>query len=215
MAFLVFEGIDASGKSTLLNLLCEKFKQQGLDFVKTKEPGGTGIGEKIRAILLEKQHTFLDPLTETLLYYADRKQHIKEQIQPSLQKSSWILSDRYWASTWAYQCGGRGIDEHFVTELKNTVCTGYEPDLWILMDIPVEVALNRLSTSKAKSRDRLEKENHLFYQKVRESYMQLAKQNPSKWFVLPAEKPPEQLLKQLLSHLQDKGFFKLSETTMI
>lgn len=209
MAFLVFEGIDASGKSTLLNLLCEKFKEKGLSFVQTREPGGTGIGEKIRSVLLEKQNAVFHPLAEALLYYSDRKQHIEELIQPALKKGSWVLSDRYWASTSAYQCGGRGLDEGFVENLRQTVCAGFEPDLWFLLDLSVEEALKRLSVSKGDSRDRFEKENKAFYQKVRDYYLQLAKVEPSKWLVLDAKNPPESLLKQVLFHLEQRVGLKL------
>lgn len=206
MAFLVFEGVDASGKSTLLNLLCEKFQRNGVAFIKTREPGGTKIGEKIREILLEKESTSLDSLTETLLYYADRKQHTEERIKPSLRKGLWVLSDRYWASTSAYQCGGRSIDESFIQNLKKQTCAGCEPDIWILLDLPIEEALKRLVSLKKDLRDRLEMENSAFHQKVRDYYLKLAKEEPSKWLILDATKPPAQLLEQLLSHLKQKGF---------
>ena len=159
--------------------------------------------------MLEKQNTALDPLAETLLYYADRKQHIEEIIKPSLKKGLWILSDRYWASTSAYQCGGRGVDENFVEQLKTKVCSGCEPNLWILLDLPVREALQRLSVVKKESRDRFERENESFYQKVRNYYLQLAKKKSSQWLVLDATKPPAQLSEMLLSHLKQKGFFKL------
>ena len=135
MAFIVFEGIDASGKSTLLELLSQKLSQElsqkskdtGALVLKTKEPGGTHIGGQIRQMLLDKGHSQLDSVSETLLYYADRKQHVEEFIKPNLKKGHWILSDRYWASTSAYQCGGRGIDEEFVKILRNQVCQTANP----------------------------------------------------------------------------------------
>ena len=211
MAFLVFEGIDASGKSTLLNLLCERFQKDGVAYIKTREPGGTKIGEKIREILLEKESTTLNSLTETLLYYADRKQHIEEQVKPSLKKGLWVLSDRYWASTSAYQCGGRGIDEGFVQNLKKQVCTNCEPDIWILLDLPVEESLKRLFVLKKDRRDRLEMENSAFHQKVRDYYLKLAEEEPSKWLILDATKPPDQLLEQILSHLKQNGGYNFSD----
>ena len=213
MAFLVFEGIDASGKSTLLNLLCEKFQNEGIAFTQTREPGGTKTGGKIREFLLEKQNTLLDPLAETFLYYADRKQNIEELIKPSLKKGLWVLSDRYWASTSAYQYGGRGIDESFIKQLRKKVCADCEPDLWLLLDLPVEEALKRLSSRKD-NRDRFEMEKKAFHQRVRGYYLKLAKQEPSKWLVLDAVKPPAQLLEQLLSHLQQKGFLRVFLTNI-
>ena len=208
MAFLVFEGIDASGKSTLLHLLCKKLQKENIDFVQTREPGGTAIGEKIRETLLEKQNIALDPLAETLLYYADRKQHIEEVIKPSLEKGLWILSDRYWASTSAYQCGGRGVDENFIKQLKEKICFDCEPDFWILLDLPVKEALQRLSIAKNESRDRFEREDVSFYQRVKDYYLQLVEKESSKWLILDATKPPTQLLEELLSHLKEEGFLK-------
>ncbi len=209
MAFLAFEGIDASGKSTLLNLLGEKLQNDKVAFIKTKEPGGTEIGSTIRNALLAKTAAPVDPLAEALLYCADRKQHIEELIKPSLKKSLWVLSDRYWASTSAYQCGGRGIDEDFIQNLKRKICAGCEPDLWILLDLPVEKALKRLCLSKKNHRDRLEMENSAFHQKVREYYLKLAGEQPSQWLILDAENPPELLLERLLSHLRQSGFLKM------
>ena len=208
MAFLVFEGIDASGKSTLLDLLCKTFQDKGLAFIKTKEPGGTKNGEKIRKILLEKQNFMLDSLAETLLYYADRRQHVEELLKPSIKKDLWILSDRYWASTSAYQCGGRGVDETFVQSLQKQVCKACEPDLWILLDLPIEEALKRLFVSKKDNRDRLEMENSAFHQRVRDYYLKLTQQDPSQWLVLDATKPTAWLLEQLLAHLKKIGILK-------
>lgn len=204
MAFVVFEGIDASGKSTLIQLLCQTLEDRSLDFVQTREPGGTDTGKKIRDILLKKQSSSLDSMAETLLYYADRKQHIEELIKPSLKKGLWVLSDRYWASTAAYQCGGRGIDEKFVGQLQKTVCAGCEPDLWILLDLPVELSLKRLSSSRKGQRDRFELEEKAFHQRLRDYYLQLAKKDPSHWLVLSAEKLPEELLKDILSVFRKK-----------
>ena len=202
MAFLAFEGIDGSGKSGLLDLLCKKLQEEGLAFVKTREPGGTKNGIKIREILLEKQNMALDPLTEVLLYYADRKQHIEELIKPNLKKGLWILSDRYWASTSAYQCGGRGIDENFVQIIKQKICQNIEPDLWILLDLPIEDSLKRLFIAKKDNRDRLEMENSAFHQRVKDYYLKLAKKEPHKWLILSATKKPQELLEQVLSHLK-------------
>ena len=204
MAFLVFEGIDGSGKSTLLSLVCEQFKKEGLDFIRTREPGGSSRGKKIRDILLEKQNPVIDPTAETLLYYADRKQHIEELIKPSLKKGLWLLSDRYWASTSAYQCGGREVEEGFINHLKKKVCSDCEPDLWILLDLPVEISLKRLFVSRKSHRDRFEMEERAFHQRVRDYYLKLARENPSMWLILDATKNPEELLKKLLSYLKEK-----------
>ena len=203
MAFLVFEGIDGSGKSTLIDLFCAKLEEKKLSFVKTKEPGGTKIGQEIRNLLLEKSHIHLSSISETLLYYADRRQHIEEFIKPHLKKNITVVSDRYWASTSAYQCGGRNINEGFVESLKQQVCQDCEPDLWILLDLPIEITLKRLFLSK-KDRDRMEMENSSFHQRVRDYYLNLAKKDPEKWLVLSGKKSPSILLEELLSHLKSK-----------
>ena len=203
MAFLAIEGIDGSGKSSLINLLYEGLKKQGLACIKTKEPGGTKTGKKIRELLLEDRP--IDPLTETLLCYADRKQHVEELIKPSLKKGLWVLSDRYWASSSAYQASGRGLDEKFIEQIKQKVCAGCEPDLWILLDLPVTEALKRLLALKKDNRDRLEMESNAFHQKVRDGYLELSKKKPAKWLVMDAMKPSKQLLKELLSHLKQIG----------
>ena len=207
MAFLVFEGIDGSGKSTLLELLYNRLKQQRLPVVKTKEPGGTQIGENIRKLLLDRGNVRFSTLAETLLYYADRRQHIEEFIKPNLKKDITVISDRYWASTSAYQCGGRNISESFVEILRKQVCWDCEPDLWVLLDLPVEIALKRLYLSKKDTRDRMEMENSAFHQRVKDYYMNLATKDPSKWLVLSGEKASSVLLEELLAHLQKRNVF--------
>ena len=204
MAFLVFEGIDGSGKSTLIDLFCAWLKEQKLSFVKTKEPGGTKIGQEIRKLLLENSNTHLSAMAETLLYYADRRQHIEELIKPKLSENITVVSDRYWASTSAYQCGGRSINEDFVEFLRNQVCQDCEPDLWILLDLPIEITLKRLFLSKQDKRDRMEMENSSFHERVKDYYLNLAKKDPNKWLVLSGEKSPASLLEELVSHLKSK-----------
>ena len=204
MAFIVFEGIDGSGKSTLIDLFCEKLEEKKLPFIQTREPGGTKIGQKIRNLLLEKSNTNLSALSETLLYYADRKQHIEEFIKPHLQKNINVISDRYWASTSAYQCGGRNISESFVETLITEICQDCQPDLWILLDLPVEITLKRLFVTKKDNRDRMEMENRSFHEKVRDYYLKLAKKNPDKWLILSGEKAPSLLLEELIAHLKSK-----------
>ena len=172
--------------------------------MKTKEPGGTKMGQEIRKLLLKKGNSHLSSMAETLLYYADRRQHIEELIKPKLNENITVVSDRYWASTSAYQCGGRNINEDFVKALRNQVCQDYEPDLWILLDLPIEITLKRLFLSKKDKRDRMEMENSSFHQRVRDYYLSLAKQEPDKWLILSGEKSPAMLLEELISHLKSK-----------
>ena len=144
-------------------------------------------------------------MSETLLFYADRKQHIKNVIKPALEKGKWVLSDRYWASTSAYQCGARGISEEFVENLKNHVLEGLEPDLWIFLDTPVEVAKKRRYQYKF-LRDRMEIEGEGFQQKVRDYYIKLMEKRSWKWLVLDGTKRKEELLDLIMEKLEEKRF---------
>ena len=208
MAFIVFEGVDGSGKSSLIKLFSKELKKREISFIETKEPGGTPIGNQIRRLLLNKDNKKLNPLSETLLYYADRRQHIQDLIAPALEKKIWILSDRYWASTSAYQCGGRNISGSFVEQLKKEVCENYQPDLWVLLDLPVEVSLERLTQSKKDQRDRMELEAHDFHQRVKSYYLKLAKKEPDKWLILDSTQDSLKLLEQLISYLELQALLK-------
>ena len=203
---MAFEGLDGSGKTTLIHKLSEVLKKRGLNPVLTREPGGTEVGQRIRDILLKKEK-FPPPLpsVETLLYYGDRQQNMEQVIRPALKKGYWVLSDRYWASTSAFQCGGRGEDEGFVNFLRDRICGDCQPDLWVLPDLPVEEALRRLHRP-GRGRDRFELESGDFHQRVREYYLNLAEKNPEKWLILNGQESPDQLIRQLLTHLEEKKF---------
>ena len=208
MAFMAFEGVDGSGKTTLIKKFSEVLKKKGTPFVITREPGGTGVGQEIRAILLKKRSNPPLPAVETLLYYADRKQNVDQIIQPALERGEWVLSDRYWASTSAFQCGGRGEEETFVNLLKEQVCGKCQPDLWILLDLPVEQSLKRLDASSKGDLDRFEVENRAFHQRIRDYYLKLSHENREKWLILDAAQPSEQILTDLLTQLERKEILK-------
>lgn len=206
MGFVVFEGIDGSGKSSLIVSLSKDLKKRGLNLNLTKEPGGTVLGQKIRKLLIE--HTPHPPTAqaENLLYFADRSQHIKEVIEPTLKKGEWLISDRYWASTFAYQCGGRQINEKFVSSLHKLLCPPEcEPDLWILLDLPVEVSLQRMEKERKNQRDRFELEERDFHQRVRDYYLKIAQSNPKNWLVVDACQAPEQILKKIIKDLENRN----------
>ena len=208
MAFIAFEGVDGSGKSSLIDLFSKELEKRGISFIQTKEPGGTLIGKEIRRLLLNRDNNKLNPLSETLLYYADRKQNIQDLIAPALDKRTWVLSDRYWASTSAYQCGGRGISESFVETLKKYVCRGYQPHLWVLLDLPVELSLKRLTHFNKKQPDRMEQEARDFHQRVKNYYLKLARKESDKWLVLDSTQNPPQLLEKLIFYLEAQHFLK-------
>ena len=208
MAFLAFEGLDGSGKTTLIQSLSEILKKQGITPVITREPGGTEVGQEIRAILLKQRQIPPLPSVETLLYYADRKQNTDQVIEPALKRGDWVLSDRYWASTSAFQCGGRGEDETLVNFLKERICGKCQPDLWILLDLTVEQSLKRLNDSSSRRLDRFETEDREFHQKIRDYYLKLSQENKNQWLILDANQPPDQMLSELLSQLEKKGVLK-------
>ena len=205
MAFLAFEGIDAAGKSTLMAALARQLERRGHRPLKSREPGGTALGRKIRKILLESSDDPPAPMAEILLYYADRSQHIERVLEPALKQGRWALSDRFWASTSAYQQGGRGAGADLIPFLKKAVCGACQPDLLILLDLPVEEALRRMEAARKGEKDRMEGETPGFHQKVRDFYLNLAAGEPSRWLVLDALKPPRQLLEETLARLRKMG----------
>ena len=210
MAFLVFEGVDGSGKSSLIKDFSAVLNKKGIAFVMTREPGGTEVGREIRSLLLKKRRIPPLPSVETLLYYADRKQNVDQVIKPALQRGKWVLSDRYWASTSAFQCGGRAEKESFVNFLKEWICEECHPDLWVLLDLPVEESLKRLK-KRTKNPDRFEMENRKFHQEVRNYYLKLARRDRKRWLVLDARLPRDRTLSILTEQLEKGGFFSAVE----
>ena len=169
--FITFEGIEGSGKTTLANKLYDYLKGKGLKVYLTKEPGGTKIGLKIREILLSEWKEKLPSIAELLLYEADRNIHIHNVIKPLLKKGYIVISDRFYHSTIAYQCYGRGIDYRIIKMLNNLATEGIKPDITFLLDLPVEEAFKRLNREK----DRIEKEDMEFHKRVRDGFLDIAK----------------------------------------
>jgi dTMP kinase len=178
--FITFEGIEASGKTTQINLLYDYLKSLGKSVVKTREPGGTKIGQKIREILLSKWDEKFPYIAELLLYEADRNIHIHNLIKPSLEAGYIVLSDRYIDSTTAYQHYARGIDYKIVSYLNTLATDGLKPNLTFLIDIPVEISLKRLSESK----DRIESEDIEFHKKLREGFLKIAENEKDRFVVI-------------------------------
>lgn len=212
MAFLVIEGIDGAGKTTLIKSLLKALRKKGITPLLTREPGGTKTGKQIRRILLEKAITAPTPLTEILLYYADRSQNISENIKPALRKGKWVISDRYWASTLAYQHGGRGTGKKFIDSLTLEICGKCQPDVWILLDIPIKESQARLNRQEQK--DRFEEEKLIFHKKVRTYYLQLAKNHPEKWLVLSGSKSQKELVEKILKYLIKKKLIEDSPSKL-
>ena len=212
MPFLVFEGLDGSGKSTLIKVLADQLAKKNIPVTQTREPGGTPLGEKIRNILLETSDpkNIPTPWAELLLYEACRRQNVEQVIQPALQKGHWVLCDRYWASTSAFQSGGRELDEQKVSQLNQWVIGDLNPDLWIYLDLPLKEAQNRSKQRISFSPlDRFELEDLFFHEKVLNFYKKLTKDDTyGPWLILKATRSPEELLSSLMKELSNRGWIK-------
>jgi dTMP kinase len=170
--FVVVEGIEGSGKSTLLAALASRLHSEGRDAFVTREPGGTPIGDAVRALFLDRSIS-IAPMTEALLVNAARAQHVSEAIRPALEAGRQVLCDRFVDSTLAYQGYGRGMDVPFLRDLCNAATGGLAPDVTFLVDVPVEVSRAR-TLSRAREADRLESEDDEFHERVRRGYLELA-----------------------------------------
>jgi len=179
--FITFEGIEGSGKSTQMTLLANYLSSRGYDVTTTREPGGTPIGEAIRAVLLNPDFTEMDYRTEVLLYAADRAQHVAELVKPALARGSIVISDRYLDSTIAYQHYGRGLPLDFILEVNEQATEGIKPDLTLLLTVPVEIGLKRATKTIA---DRIEREDVEFHERVEKGFQELAKREPERWRVI-------------------------------
>jgi dTMP kinase len=188
--FITFEGIEGCGKTTQVERLVKRLNRHGVQFVRTFEPGGTVIGETIRRLLLDSSNKSLAPLTELILYAADRAQHVEEIIRPALDQGKWVICDRFFDATIAYQGSARGQDMELIKILNNRVTQGIQPDITFLLDCPVEMGLDRaMKRNKALSRDdqdRFEREDVDFHRAVRRGYLDLARGDNKRFNVIDA-----------------------------
>lgn len=196
--FIVFEGIEGSGKSTQALMLYNRLRSSGIDVILSKEPGGTRIGEEIRRILLSP-FSEISPLTELLFFLADRNEHIEKVIKPALKYGKIVISDRYYYSTIAYQIGGRGMEENIVIKLNQMVVKNIIPDVVIYLDIPPEVGLLRKRKTDDRT-DRIEMESLEFHNRVREEYIKLSKKEKN-FITIDATKSPEKIHNEILKNL--------------
>lgn len=200
--FFVFEGVEGSGKTTLITSLQKALTLKSLTTIQTREPGATDFGAKIRALLLHETTAERSALAELLLFYADRAQHIKEVILPALENNSVVLCDRFFYSTIAYQCYGRGINRSIVDTLNSLVVGDLLPTGVILLDIDPEISFERVKSRGAL--DVFEKEHIDFHRKIRAGYLALASEFPENFLVLDASQPPEVLFSHSLSYIIHK-----------
>lgn len=185
--FITFEGIDGAGKSTQIDRLQTLVEASGRVVCRTREPGGTPVGEKIRGILLAEDMT---PETETLLFFAARAEHAARKIRPALERGEWVISDRFTDATYAYQVGGKGMSGERVEALERWTLGGFEPDLTVLFDISPAAAARRLA-ARAGAEDRFEAMGEDFFAKVRAAYLERARRRPERFLIVNAELAPE------------------------
>ena len=177
--FLVFEGIDGSGKTSQLKRTKEYLEANGYDVVPTREPGGTPISEKIRGLLLDPLNGEMDDRCELLLYGAARAQHLAEVILPAIRNGKAVLCDRFSLSTAAYQGYGRGISLELLEAVHSVAAFDVKPDLTLVVDVPVEVSAYRVAVSRGEPKDRLEKEKSDFFERVRQGFLSEAEKDDS------------------------------------
>lgn len=191
--FITFEGIDGAGKSSHVEWLAQLLRERGLTVHITREPGGTELGEKLRALLLsESMHLE----TETLLMFAARREHLAKVIEPALSKGEWVVCDRFSDATWAYQGGGRGLEKAKFQALEHWVHAHLQPDLTLLFDLPLEIARERIVLAQ-RVLDKFEQERVDFHERVRQAYLDRAHANPQRIRVVNADDTLDGIRKQL------------------
>lgn len=199
--FITVEGTEGVGKSTNIACLTEALRARGVDLVVTREPGGTAIGENIREVLLRVSDAPMCAEAELLLIFAARAQHLDEVVRPALDAGRWVLSDRFTDATYAYQGGGRGLDNSFIQQLENLVQGELRPDVTVLLDVEVEVGLAR--ARQRGDLDRIEKEHRAFFERVRERYLELAESSSGRYRIIDAGQSLDSI-EQKLTALSDE-----------
>jgi dTMP kinase len=203
--FITFEGMEGCGKTTQIQRLEKFLTDHEIPVLFTLEPGGTGIGSNIRRVLLDTENKNIAPLAELLLYEADRAQHIEEMIKPALNEGKWVVCDRFFDATVAYQGSARGQDMKLIRFLNEKVTQGIRPDLTFLLDCPVQTGLKRALRRNLSvhddGQDRFEKEKEQFHHKVREGYLVLARQNKKRFKVIDATRSVGEMALEISDHI--------------
>ncbi|HDY70643.1 MAG TPA: dTMP kinase [Nitrospirae bacterium] len=193
--FVTFEGIEGSGKTTIAKRISEHLNGEGHNAILTREPGGTEIGREIRRLLLDPENSGIHPVTELLLYFADRSEHVRKVISPALKRGDIIICDRFSDSTLAYQGFGRGIDIDMLNDLDRIARDGVKPDLTFVLDLDVRTGLGRnVLINKS---DRFEMEEIAFHERVRNGYLRIAEQEPDRIRVIDALQPLDSVWEEI------------------
>jgi dTMP kinase len=214
-AFITFEGIDGCGKSTQLRLLASELRVRGLHIVTTREPGGTALGKRLRAALLDIDEQ-VDPLAELLVFAADRAHHVRTLLLPALEANQIVLSDRYADATVAYQGAGRGFEAKLIQDIVQLATGGLTPDLTLLFDLSVaESAVRTRRRVARKNTDRLDIEDAAFHTRVRNAYLEIAKAEAHRFRVIDARNSTQETHRKVMDivmpFLQSRGFLRQDE----
>ena len=196
--FVTFEGVEGCGKSTQATVLLERLRAEGVPVTLSREPGGTPLGERFRDILLDTEHTGMEPATELFLYLASRAEHVAKVILPRLEAGEVVISDRFGDASVAYQGGGRGLGTETVEALNPVATGGVKPDVTFLMDLDPAEGMDRLIRGRGEhARDRIESEVLEFHKSVREAYLHLSGREPERFVVIDARLSREEIEKQV------------------
>ncbi len=198
--FITVEGIEGAGKSSNLDFVQTRLEAAGKTLVRTREPGGTLLGEQVRALLLGHREEGMDESAELLLMFAARAEHLSRVIRPALERGDWVLCDRFTDATYAYQGGGRGLDVGMISALEDLIQDRLRPDLTLLLDLPVETGLQRAGERSAP--DRFEQEQTTFFERVRGAYLDIADKQPGRVQCIDASQTLDRVQGQIESVLQ-------------
>ena len=211
--FITFEGLDGCGKSTQLNKLADVLRANGIDVVTTREPGGTPIGERVRAVLLDSRTQGLDSMAEVALMFSSRAQQIAEVILPNVEAGRWVLCDRFTDSSEAYQGGGRQLGGEAILDLHRVVCRGLQPDMTVLMDSDVAASVARARRRNAQAKgeaeegpdeNRFEQESRAFFARVHDAYDHIAAREPERVFKVDARRKMDVVHRDIVEEVKKK-----------
>ncbi|MCE9507173.1 MAG: dTMP kinase [Alphaproteobacteria bacterium] len=216
--FITLEGGDGTGKSTQLKLLQQALSAAGIDALTTREPGGTDQAERIRNMLLQRDSGSFDPMTEALLLFAARREHLVNKIWPALEKGQWVISDRFADSTRAFQGYGMGLDMQVIESLYQLVAGKFQPDLTFIFDIDPEAGLNRsmkhlqvTSNTTESTEDRYERMGLAFHQRLRVGFLEIAKKFPGRCVIIDATQDVDVVHRQVLKVVEQRLGLSLKE----
>ncbi len=198
--FITLEGGEGAGKSTQQARLLSALQARGLEVIATREPGGSPGAEEIRSLLVQGDSHRWDGITEALLHFAARRDHLRTTVWPALERGAWVVSDRFADSTLAYQGYGHGLDESVYRELYRMVCGAFQPDLTLILDLPVEEGLARAG-GRGGGEDRYEGMGHAFHERLREGFLEIARKEPERCRVIDASADADAVFAALMAEI--------------